>query len=61
MIYNYIIPYNLLLVLENEGYIQANTEIKNSLRSSDNKPVFKIPNPSVYKIAKTIVPRMVTI
>jgi len=59
LIYNYITPYNLLLVFENEGYIQANTEIKNSLRRSDNKPVFKIPNPSVYKIAKNIVPRII--
>lgn len=61
LIDNYISPYNLLLVFENEGYIQANTEIIKSLESSDNKPVFKIPNPSVYKIAKIIVPHIINI
>ena len=53
---NYYVPYKLLLVFENEGYIQANTTLKAKQRKRDDKLVFHIPNPSVYKIANTIVP-----
>ena len=56
----YYAPYNLFLVFENEGYIQANTALKLQFKTKNKqktiKTVFKIPNPSVYKIAKTIVP-----
>ena len=54
----YYAPYNLFLVFENEGYIQANTALKlqSATKNKMNQTAFTIPNPSVYKIAKTFVP-----
>ena len=56
----YYAPYNLFLVFQNEGCIQANTALKLQFATKNKnkkiKTVFQIPNQSVYKIAKTIVP-----